>query len=81
MFSLAGKNFSFLGRYDKIDSSKKEKDKEFGLHKYIVEPEYDGYEIGEYLKETKGYSGRGLRKLEIYLNGKKIKNTAKKFGN
>lgn len=48
------------------------------MHKYIVEPEYDGYEIGEYLKETKGYSGRGLRKLEIYLNGKKIKNTAKK---
>jgi len=49
------------------------------LHKYIVEPEYDGYEIGEYLKESKGYSGRGLRKLEIYLNGKKIKNTAKKI--
>ncbi|HEY4532678.1 MAG TPA: RluA family pseudouridine synthase [Fusobacterium sp.] len=48
------------------------------MHKYIVEPEYDGYEIGEYLKETKGYSGRGLRKLEIYLNGKKMKNTAKK---
>ncbi len=48
------------------------------MHKYIVEPEYDGYEIGEYLKESKGYSGRGLRKLEIYLNGKKIKNTAKK---
>lgn len=48
------------------------------MHKYIVEPEYDGYEIGEYLKEAKGYSGRGLRKLEIYLNGKKIKNTAKK---
>lgn len=44
-----------------------------------MEPEYDGYEIGEYLKETKGYSGRGLRKLEIYLNGKKIKNPAKKI--
>lgn len=49
------------------------------MHKYIIEPEYDGYEIGEYLKEAKGYSGRGLRKLEIYLNGKKIKNTAKKI--
>lgn len=49
------------------------------MHKYIVEPEYDGYEIGEYLKESKGYSGRGLRKLEIYLNGKKIKNTEKKI--
>lgn len=49
------------------------------MHKYIVELEYDGYEIGEYLKEVKGYSGRGLRKLEIYLNGKRIKNIAKKI--
>lgn len=49
------------------------------MKKYIVEHEYDGYEIGTYLKETKGYSGRGLRNLEIYLNGKKIKNNAKKI--
>ena len=44
------------------------------MKKYIVEHEYDGYEIGTYLKETKGYSSRGLRNLEIYLNGKRIKN-------
>lgn len=49
------------------------------MKKYIVEPEYDNYEIGTYLKETKGYSSRGLRNLEIYLNGKKIKNNAKKI--
>ena len=48
------------------------------MKKYIVEHEYDGYEIGTYLKETKGYSSRGLRNLEIYLNGKRIKNNAKK---
>ena len=49
------------------------------MKKYIVEHEYDGYEIGTYLKETKGYSSRGLRNLEIYLNGKRIKNNAKKI--
>ena len=49
------------------------------MKKYIVEYEYDGYEIGTYLKETKGYSSRGLRNLEIYLNGKRIKNNAKKI--
>lgn len=49
------------------------------MKKYIVEHEFDGYEIGTYLKETKGYSSRGLRNLEIYLNGKRIKNNAKKI--
>lgn len=48
------------------------------IKKFIIEPEYDGYEIGTYLKETKGYSGRGLRNLEIYLNGKRVKNNSKK---
>ena len=43
------------------------------MKKYIVEHEFDGYEIGTYLKETKGFSSRGLRNLEIYLNGKRIK--------
>lgn len=48
------------------------------MKKFIIEPEHDGYEIGTYLKETKGYSGRGLRNLEIYLNGKRVKNNSKK---
>ena len=48
------------------------------MKKFIIEPKYDGYEIGTYLKETKGYSGRGLRNLEIYLNGKRVKNNSKK---
>jgi len=49
------------------------------IKKYIIEPEYDGYEIGNYLKQTKGYSGRGLRNLEIYLDGKRVKNNSKKI--
>ncbi len=49
------------------------------MKKFIVEHEYNGYKIGDYLKEVKGYSSRGLRKLEIFLNGKKIKNNAKKI--
>lgn len=49
------------------------------IKKYIIEPEYDGYEIGNYLKETKGYSGRGLRNLDIYLDGKRVKNNSKKI--
>lgn len=49
------------------------------MKKYIVEHEFDGYEIGTYLKEIKGYSSRGLRTLEIYLNGKRIKNNSKKI--
>lgn len=48
------------------------------MKKFIIEPEYDGYGIGTYLKETKGYSGRGLRNLEIYLNEKRVKNNSKK---
>lgn len=48
------------------------------MKKFIVEEEFDGYEIGNYLKESKGYSGRGLRQLEIYLNGKRVKNNSKK---
>lgn len=49
------------------------------MKKFIVEEEFDGYEIGNYLKESKGYSGRGLRNLEIYINGKRVKNNSKKI--
>lgn len=49
------------------------------MKKIIVAPEHDGYEIGSYLKEVLGYSGRGIRNLEVYLNGKRIKNNSKKI--
>ena len=41
------------------------------MKKYIVEHKYDGYEIGTYLKETKGYSSRGLRNLFEWKKNKK----------
>ncbi|MGL6153881.1 MAG: RluA family pseudouridine synthase [Cetobacterium sp.] len=47
------------------------------MKKFIIEPEYNNYTIGQYLKEVKGYSGRGIRNLEIYLNGKKVKASKK----
>ena len=43
------------------------------MKKYIIEPEYHGYKIGDYLKEVLGYSSRSMRKIDIFLNGKKVK--------
>ncbi|MCK5779539.1 MAG: RluA family pseudouridine synthase [Psychrilyobacter sp.] len=43
------------------------------MKKYIIEPEYHGYKVGDYLKEVMGYSSRSMRKIDIYLNGKKVK--------
>lgn len=47
------------------------------MKKFIVEPEYDRYKISQYLTEAKGYSGRSIRKIEVYLNGKKVKTSKK----
>jgi 23S rRNA pseudouridine1911/1915/1917 synthase len=43
------------------------------MKKYIIEPEYHGYKVGDYLKEVLGYSSRSMRKIDIFLNGKKSK--------
>lgn len=43
------------------------------MKKYIIEPEYNNYKISEYLKNIKGYSSRGLKNADIYLNGKKVR--------
>jgi len=43
------------------------------MKKYIIEPEYHGYKVGDYLKEVLGYSSRSMRKIDIFLNGKKVK--------
>ncbi|SJZ92537.1 23S rRNA pseudouridine1911/1915/1917 synthase [Cetobacterium ceti] len=43
------------------------------MKKFVIEPEYNNYTVSQYLKEVKGYSGRGIRNLEIYLNGKRVK--------
>ena len=47
------------------------------MKKFIVEPEYDRYKISQYLTEVKGYSGRSLRKIEVTLNGKRVKTSKK----
>lgn len=44
------------------------------MKKFIVEPEFHNMKISQYLKE-KGYSGRGIRNVEVYLNGKRTKTT------
>ena len=41
--------------------------------KYIIEPEYHGYKVKDYLKEVLGYSSRSMRKIDVFLNGKKVK--------
>jgi len=43
------------------------------MKKTIIEPEYHGYKVGDYLKEVLGYSSRSMRKIDIFLNGKKVK--------
>lgn len=43
------------------------------MKKIIIEPEYHGYKVGDYLKEVLGYSSRSMRKIDIFLNGKKVK--------
>lgn len=43
------------------------------MKKFIVEPEYNNYKISEYLKNVKGYSTRGLKNSDVYLNGKKVR--------
>ncbi|MGL4977424.1 RluA family pseudouridine synthase [Cetobacterium sp.] len=44
------------------------------MKRFIVEAEFHNMKISQYLKE-KGYSGRGIRNVEVYLNGKRTKTT------
>lgn len=44
------------------------------MKKFIVEAEFHNMKISQYLRE-KGYSGRGIRNVEVYLNGKRTKTT------
>ncbi|MEG2697129.1 MAG: RluA family pseudouridine synthase [Cetobacterium sp.] len=44
------------------------------MKKFTIEPEFHNLKISQYLKE-KGYSGRGIRNVEVYLNGKRVKTT------
>lgn len=44
------------------------------MKRFVVEPEFHNMKISQYLRE-KGYSGRGIRNVEVYLNGKRTKTT------
>jgi 23S rRNA pseudouridine1911/1915/1917 synthase len=43
------------------------------MKKYRIEKEYKDCTISEYLRNVQNYSGRSIRKLEIFLNGKRVK--------
>lgn len=43
------------------------------MRKFKIKKEYKGYTISEYLKEVEEYSGRSIRNLKCFLNGKAVK--------
>ena len=47
------------------------------MKRFKIEKEHYGYKISEYLREIQNYSGRGLRNIEIFLDGKKVRATKK----
>lgn len=47
------------------------------MRKFTIEKEYKGYTISQYLKEVQEYSGRSIRNLTVYLNGKRVKPSKK----
>lgn len=49
------------------------------IKKIDVDDAYIGWKIGDFLKENYEYSTRRLRNVDLYLDGKKVKNTAKKL--
>lgn len=49
------------------------------MRKIVVAEEYAGYEINRYLRDVEGFSGRGLRKMTLFLNKKAVKSGEKKL--
>ena len=47
------------------------------MKKFKIEKEHHGYKISEYLREIQNYSGRSLRNIEVFLDGKKVRTTQK----
>ena len=47
------------------------------MKKIIVTKEHHGKKIHDYLKETEGFSGRGLRRMQIFINKKELKSADK----
>lgn len=47
------------------------------MKKFKLEKEHYGYKISQYLREIQNYSGRSLRNIEVFLDGKKVRTTKK----
>ena len=47
------------------------------MKKFKIEKEHYGYKISQYLREIQNYSGRSLRNIEVFLDGKKVRTTQK----
>lgn len=47
------------------------------MKKFKIEKEYQRMKISQYLREVQNYSGRSLRNVEVFLNGKQVRTTKK----
>lgn len=47
------------------------------MKKFRIEKEHQRMKISQYLREVQNYSGRSLRNVEVFLNGKQVKLTKK----
>ena len=47
------------------------------MKKFKIEKEYHRMKISQYLREVHNYSGRSLRNVEVFLNGKRVRTTKK----
>ena len=47
------------------------------MKKFKIEKEYHRMKISQYLREVQNYSGRSLRNVEVFLNGKRVRTTKK----
>lgn len=47
------------------------------MKKFKLEKEYARMKISQYLREVQNYSGRSLRNVEVFLNGKQVRTTKK----
>lgn len=47
------------------------------MKKFRIEKEHQRMKISQYLREVQNYSGRSLRNVEVFLNGKRVRLTKK----
>ena len=47
------------------------------MKKFKLEKQYQRMKISQYLREVQNYSGRSLRNVEVFLNGKQVRTTKK----